>query len=103
MTAANYFQYTQNKSLQFLPNVICAGVCSISLFSLTHLIHCQSWIRRPHSAGLVRTLFSVTYSLFLFVPELCDVPPGQLMRKQTPPEKTKDMYVLSASWIPIAY
>ncbi|KAJ7784029.1 hypothetical protein B0H14DRAFT_3584904 [Mycena olivaceomarginata] len=26
MTVANYFQYTQNKSLQFLPNVICAGL-----------------------------------------------------------------------------
>ncbi|KAJ7852073.1 hypothetical protein B0H14DRAFT_3450996 [Mycena olivaceomarginata] len=28
MTVADYFQCTQNKSLQFLPNVICAGVGS---------------------------------------------------------------------------
>ncbi|KAJ7898915.1 PAZ domain-containing protein [Mycena olivaceomarginata] len=29
---------------------------------------------------------------FMIIPlELCDMPPGQLMRKQVPPEKTKDL------------
>ncbi|KAF8195816.1 argonaute-like protein [Mycena galopus ATCC 62051] len=56
MTVAEYFQRTQNKSLQF-PDVICAEVGSGALIPL----------------------------------ELCDVPPGQLMRKQVPPEKTKDV------------
>jgi eukaryotic translation initiation factor 2C len=110
MTVADYFKNTQNKPLQF-PEVIC--VCT----SFFHLgIQVQSslsslsgggWIWRPHSFGCVFPhLFGLAADLLL---ELCTVPPGQvswrwlatmntlthilfkLMRKQVPPEKTKDV------------
>ncbi|KAJ7879560.1 argonaute-like protein [Mycena olivaceomarginata] len=72
MTVAEYFRRTQNRPLQY-PDVICAEIGSGALIPLGQF-----------RLLFVRILLNLLPSL-----ELCNVPPGQFMRKQIPPEKTK--------------
>ncbi|KAG6869248.1 hypothetical protein C0993_000001 [Termitomyces sp. T159_Od127] len=62
MSVAQYFLKTQNQKLRF-PDVICVELI---------------WTIQVGSGALIPL-------------ELCTVPPGQIMRKQVPPEKTKDV------------
>ena len=74
LTVAQYFAQTYNKPLAH-PELPCVEVVIIlsseSFRSLTRLI-------KLHSGALIPI-------------ELCTVPKGQIMRKQVPPERTKDV------------
>lgn len=71
MSVADYFKKNLNHSLQF-PDVFCAEVFVISK------------TRRPAHCFQVGSGAKIPL-------ELCNVPAGQIMRKQIPPEKTKDV------------
>lgn len=74
MTVADYFRKTQNRALQY-PDVICVEVSADIIFAHTRRAHFECQV----GSGALIPL------------ELCMVPPGQIMRKQVPPEKTKDI------------
>ena len=74
MTVARYFQQTNNRPLRF-PDVLCVSVCGRAC-------------RFSHRAD---TLLLQTGSGALIPLEMCQVIPGQIMRKQVPQEKMKEV------------
>jgi eukaryotic translation initiation factor 2C len=74
MTVEKYFQKQANRPLKF-PGVLCVEVRCIHIPFSTLL----TYRRLKVGSGALIPL------------ELCEVPPGQIIRKQVPPEKTKDV------------
>lgn len=74
ITVADYFQRTYNRPLRF-PDVLCVEVSVMFAAVVANKL----------------TLFRQVGNNALIPMELCMVPPGQIMRKQVPPEKTKDV------------
>lgn len=77
-SVANYFRTDLHVPLKF-PDVICIEVCRASSLSTT----CSITLLQVGSGGAKIPL------------ELCDVPAGQIMRKQIPADKTNDMLEFS--------
>lgn len=80
ISVADYFRLHANRTLQF-PDNICIEVY------IYLLIYCFNIILYPFSHQ--------TSSGALIPIELCNVPPGQIMRKQIPADKTTDVVEFS--------
>jgi eukaryotic translation initiation factor 2C len=75
LTVAEYFRRAQNNRPLKFPDVVCVEVGNFARFIVIFVL----------------MLFCQVGSGALIPLELCMVPPGQIMRKQVPPEKTKDV------------
>lgn len=73
-----YFKTTYRKNLDY-PGLPCVEVCFSCLFKRMEFSHSNTQV----GAGALIPL------------ELCRVPPGQLMKKAVPPEKTRDVLAFS--------